>query len=41
MDTNYSIIREQGEFMDPVELTEEENATVKAALKTESNEEEE
>ena len=27
--TNYSIIREQGEYMEPVLLTEEENNTVK------------
>lgn len=27
-DNKYSVIREQGEFMDPVELTDEENETV-------------
>jgi len=27
-DKNYGIIREQGEFMEPVMLSEEENATV-------------
>lgn len=27
-DKKYSILREQGEFMDPVELNEEENETV-------------
>lgn len=28
MDNNLSIIREQGEYMDPVPLTPEESATV-------------
>lgn len=27
-DKKYSIIREQGEFMDPVELNEQDNKTV-------------
>lgn len=28
MDRQYGILREQGEFMDPVQLTEEENERV-------------
>lgn len=28
-DNKYSIIREQGEFFDPIELTDEENDVVK------------
>jgi hypothetical protein len=32
-DKQYSIIREQGEFMDPVELDEQDNKTVNAADK--------
>ena len=28
MDTQYNIIREQGEFMDPIELSEDDNEKV-------------
>ena len=37
--TNYGIIREQGEFMEPVQLTPEENAAVNASNNNSSSKE--
>lgn len=34
---NYGIIREQGEFMDPVPLSEKDNAIVNESSKEEDN----
>ena len=36
MDTGYGIIREQGEYMEPVPLTPEEVATINEAQNTEN-----
>ena len=33
-DNKYSILREQGEFFDPIELTDEENDIVKKQQQT-------
>lgn len=36
-DKNYGIIREQGEFMEPVPLSEEDNAIVNESSKNEED----
>lgn len=38
MDTQYNIIREQGEFMDPVELSEKDNEKVVKTEEQKTNE---
>ena len=37
MDEKYNIIREQGEFMEPIELNEDENKTISKSETKENN----